>query len=60
MAEALNDRQRHDPVPRISGRNPSARPYPSSDSPGEFAKRAVDEFFARYEKSKSAEESSED
>lgn len=61
MSDSRNRPPRHDSALRNSEPNPFANPYPGPDSPGEFAKRAVEEFFRQYDRAKATEraESSE-
>ena len=56
MSNAPDDRQRHAPTLRSLEPKPFANPYLGPDSPGEFARRAVEEFFRQYDSAKASEQ----
>ena len=56
MSSAPDDRQRHAPTLRSPEPKPFADPYLDPDRPGEFARRAAEEFFRQYDSAKASEQ----
>ena len=55
MSDSRNPPHRRESALRGPEASPFGDPYPGPDSPGEFAKRAVEEFFRQYDSAKARE-----
>ena len=56
MSDTRDRPQRRESPLRGPEPSPFVNPYPSPDSPGEFARRAVEEFFRQYDSAKASEQ----
>ena len=56
MSDTRDHPQRRETALRAPEPSPFVNPYLDPDSPGEFARRAVEEFFRQYDSAKASEQ----